>query len=395
MTLREIADKIGIGEYPEGMEQVYADLTDTDVPACDLELIDRLQQEHALFDDYYDAVREAAQQVNADKERSKWVKAASTFVLKTDPVTASNVPVPAFDGTLKTAMLPLFVLLPSIPVAIDEYRRRGFSEEELAHLLSTYHKDLGVLKKETGIPGLNRLYFRWLMHYTKCRIFATGGLNFEIRSMPSCVAYIRNKETREVLPLVTGYRYDATGTQLSGIAGYEDETDSFDVTFHEDANAFYGHAVRQCIVSREYATFPKSSWECICRPGDQCLGMHIPKQTDITSEAVMRAVASARMILKERYPEFACCGVFCSSWLLAPILGKILGPESRITKFQEMYVRYPQGGGGKAGFVRTFGVQTDDYASLPENTRLQRGLKQHYMNGGHVFGYAGLIVLND
>lgn len=395
MKLREIADKIGIGTYPDSMEKVYAELPDTDTPACDLELIDRLQREHNVFDRHYDKVKEAALQVNADKERSAWVKTASKFVLESDPVTASNVPVPASDGTLKTAMLPLFVLLPSIPVSIAEYRRRGFSEEEINGLLSTYWKDLCVLEKEIGIPGLNRLYFRWLMHYAKCRLFATEGFNFEVRKMPGNVAYIRNKQTAEALPLVTGMKYHATGKQLVGVAGYEDETDAFEVTFNEDEEAFYGHAVRKCIVSREYATFPKRDWEILCRPSDECLGMHIPKRTDITPQAVKLAVDSAKAILKERYPEFDCCGVFCSSWLLDPILGKILGPEARITKFQEMYVRYPQGGGGKAGFVRTFGVQTDDYASLPEDTRLQRGLKQHYMNGGHVFGHAGLIVIKD
>ena len=53
MSLRQIADVMGIGEYPQEMEAFYEAL-EPGVPAADLALIRQLQEEYNLFDVYYD-----------------------------------------------------------------------------------------------------------------------------------------------------------------------------------------------------------------------------------------------------------------------------------------------------------------------------------------------------
>ena len=69
MTLREIADKLGIEKYPAVLDEVYASLPEDSNTVCDLDLIDSLQQEYELFGEYYELVREAAQKIEADPVR--------------------------------------------------------------------------------------------------------------------------------------------------------------------------------------------------------------------------------------------------------------------------------------------------------------------------------------
>ena len=44
--LRMIADRLKLGQYPELLEEIFESQKGSAAPACDLNLIDALQQEH-------------------------------------------------------------------------------------------------------------------------------------------------------------------------------------------------------------------------------------------------------------------------------------------------------------------------------------------------------------
>ena len=390
MKLCEIAAAIGIENYPQAMEPYY-DPQDT-APACDLGLIDSLQKEYSMFGKYYDLVREYAEKVNADPLRSAWIKTAVRFALAGDFDQAKSVPVPTPDGTLLTSMLPYYILVPQIPVSMAEYRRRGFSEEEVTDLVKVYRTSLATVENHTGLPGCNALYYGWDSHFAKCQIFKVGGLQFEMRKLTGRAAYLRDKQTGNVVPVMCSGTYHRTGIQELGSAGYTDGEGAFTCVFREDEENYYGHGAWDCVVSPQEQTFPKSRWEKLFAPGDPCLGMHIPAKADISVQAMDRAIEAARELVKTRYPEFPGSQVYCSSWLLDPTLGRLLGDSANITNFQNRYVRYPQKSAGMHVFGFVFAKNFGTYADLPEDTRLRRALKQLYLDGGHIYAYAGLIV---
>lgn len=392
MTLRELADSIGIGQYNEILEAAYAKTVFTDEPAVDIALIDRLQEDYKLFGDYYDVVRSVGTQINADENRSRWVKFTAQFVKDSDADIAKKVPAPAFDGTVISNMLPFYTHLPSIPLAMEEYRSRGFTEDEAVHMLRCYRVAMGIAERRTGLPGMNKTYYNWDINYTKVRIFETDGLQFELRTLPDAVVYIQNKTTGQVIPVMNQGVVHRTGIQMLGSEGFEDEEGAFQVQFREDEEAFYGHGVFDSRVDLEEKTFPKSQWQSYLRPGQECLSMHIPAGTNITPEAVAGFIKTGRDMTRRHFPEHKGMSIYCSSWIMDPQLVEMLGPDAKITAFSNLFVKYPQKVDGNGVFLFVFSRKPEDLNELEENTSLQRKLKKLYLEGGHILPYAGIIT---
>lgn len=396
MTFAEIAASLGILEYPDELNEIYAKMSRTAVPACDLALIDRLQEKYNFFADLYEVVRENAVAVNADAARSAWVKAATAYAKQADIKAAKAIPVPPSDGTVLTQMLPYYIVLAQLPDAFAKYLACGFAEEEVLALFATFRGSLRKVEKLTGIVGVNQTYYSWLNNFTKAVIFRTEGFQFEIKEFPKTVLYLRNRQTGQLLPFRLNGLICAGGEQPVGSYGYEDETGAFMLTFSEDEENYYGHGVFDNIVDRKSRTYPKAKWECVVRPGDHCLSIHIPSGTDISTEATMRACKSAVKIVKKFNPEKANNVVYGNSWILNPKLKDMLGENARITQFLECFTKYPiQDVNGNAVFNFVFSGRPDNLEDLPEDTSLQRKMKALYLGGGCLHKYSGVIYIEE
>lgn len=389
MEFCDIARLSGMEEYPKAMEAYYD--PEATAPACDLALIESLQCAYDMFGAYYPLVRQYGEMLNADKIRSAWVRTAVAYCRAVDFDLAKALPVPQQDGTVYTSMLPLYILVAQIPDSIEKYRSRGFSEDEIKTHVKVYKGSIAFVEDHTGLPGIDARYFGWTMHFIKAQIIEVEGLQFEMRKLPGQAVYLRQKASGKVLPVMAGGTFCKTGVQALGSAGYTDAEGAFTCTFREDSENYYGHSADSCVVSPTEQTFPKSQWECLLRPGDPCLGMHIPAKADISQGAVNRAIAAAQKLVAERFPEFPGRQVYCSSWLLDPQLGKLLGANANITAFQNRYTRYPQKSAGMHVFGFVFPKRYESFETLPEDSTLRRKLKQLYLDGGHIYGYAGVI----
>lgn len=393
MTLREIADQIGVGEYPEVFEEIYKNIPQ-DAPACDLELIHRLQNEHNLFGDYYEMVCEAAEQTNADPAYSAWVKVNAKYALDTDITATPELPEFTSKETLVTDFLRFFVVLPQIPVSLESYKARGFSAEEVKTLLSNYRGSFKIVTRRTGRPGLDMPYFRWVTTISKARLFQTDGLQFELKLIPDMALWLRNRESGQLVPLILKGTFHACGNKILGARGFEDPTGSFTVTFSEDDENYYGHGSFDGVVSSEKKTFPKTEWECAGKPGDLCIVIHIPRGADISRETTLRAIENAKKIMKERYPEYPVKLLLGGSWLLNPQLKEMLGENSRIAQFLSCFTNYPAADRkGMAVLSFVYGRQFDNYEDMPVETTLHRKLKEIYVSGQCLIAYKGAIYL--
>ena len=393
MDLQALANAIGItGNYPASLEEIYADLPKTEAPACDLKLIEKLQREHNLFEEYYEEIYRAAELINQDELRSAWVHVAVKFAMEADVETACKLPCPKMTGDPANDFMALFVLLPQIPVSIDGYRRRGFSDLELKDLLNCYVNGIRIVKRQTGFPGINKTYYDWCSIFAKTRIFKVNGLQFELHKLPASAIWLKEKTTGELVPILLSGQVTEDGKHRIGAAGFDENTPSFKIAFEEDRENFYGHAVRACVVSRTREAFSKEQWEVYGRPGENCFSMHIPPKTDISPENLKKACENARKIALERYPEFPCNKVYCSSWLLDPTLAELQGEKPNITAFQRSFVRYPIKNNGMSVFGFVFPRYCPDYNDLPEETSLQRKIKKLYLDGKYIYFVSGLYT---
>lgn len=394
--LRQIADRLGLGEYPEALEAVYEAQKGSTAPACDLALIDSLQETYDLFGEFYDLVKETAMQINADPDLNTYVRAAAQFHKENDKATATKLPVPNIGDSPVMNFMMLHIMMPLIPESFVSLEKRGFTWEEMEDNRRAYKSGIAIVKRQTGHPGINRTYFSWQNLYCRAMIYKVAGFWFEIKQFPTQALWLRNRQTKQVVPLMKGTFFRDGSMQL-GAKNYEDPEGSFVTEYTEDEENFYGYGCVDNIVSREKQTWPKSLWECVARPGEYCLSLHIPRNADVSTEGTMKACRIGLQIARERFPEYGKMNcVFCASWLLNPRLKEIQGPQSRITQFEECFVKYPnKDTTGGAVFSFVYVRKPADLNDLEENTSLQRKLKKMYIEGDCIHTYSGAIFMEE
>ena len=146
----------------------------------------------------------------------------------------------------------------------------------------------------------------------------------------------------------------------------------------------------------ELVTYPKALWQEIVRQGGGVVGIHIPRNIALTRENIEESYRLAWRMSRAYYPEVDVRAVHCSSWILDPQLEELLGAESRIAGFQRTFLRYPMGGDGAAVYSFVFNcTKPAELSSLPEDTSLQRKLKQMYLDGGCIYIVGGYVAADE
>ncbi|MBE6713335.1 MAG: hypothetical protein E7580_07450 [Ruminococcaceae bacterium] len=387
MTLKEAALQLGV-ELPEDWKTAKSE---EDVGCTDA-LIRSLQEKFDLFGPYHRIVQKAFAHIREDRAMSLWLGFACSYYKKADHDHGRDLPVPVTDGSLARDFLPLAVLLPTVETAYENYLKRGFSHEEAVGFLGCIKLNIRIVEERIlGRPAITATYFRWLTHYLKCTIFDHGGLNFEIKPFQKVAYYLKNKLSGEIVVLSGRSAAHRCGMPL-GSAGFEDEQGSFEIGFEETENAYIGHPVKDRLIQKEKERYAKAEWSLFLAPGDFIINVHIPRGTDLSPDKVKAAYADGRRIVTKRFPEYAPKAFICSSWLMDPTLKEILGADSKIAKFAEPYLRIPNKSAGKEIFSFVFCPKdADDLSALPENTRLERALKEMYLSGKFIYAYTGMM----
>lgn len=383
MELRKIADQLGIGAYPEGLESAQP------VDICDEGQIAALQEEFDLFGEYYEEVLAEARRVAGDPELRAWGEAVAGYAFRTTVRDFRNTPFPLPEDSV--GFLPLLVQLPMVPGAVADYRSRGFSEETVRTLLKTYKGCMDVVLTKTGRRGLNRTYFNWLMLYSKALIFRYRGFQFEVKAFPEQAVILKNRETGEPVPLLWKDAVHKSGMIL-GAAGCEDEEGSWTAEFQETEDGYYGYPAVNGRVAAEKVFYPKEQWACALQPGQFVLSAHLPKGMDISRENVDEAFRTVKDVANRWYPDFEITALYCGSWLLDSALADMLGADSKIAAYGARFARYPLLSAGREVFNFVFPPNVTDLNALPENTRLERGLKKLYLDGGYIHAFGGVIL---
>lgn len=123
--------------------------------------------------------------------------------------------------------------------------------------------------------------------------------------------------------------------------------------------------------------------------------IHVPRTGSFRPEVLDESIAMARERLPRYFPGInADKLVFtATSWLLSPDLDEILPPESNIRKFKDRFHVTEVYENRTENFMSFVFGRVDvpkDYNELPEDSTLQRGLKQILLSGRELragFGY--------
>ena len=131
----------------------------------------------------------------------------------------------------------------------------------------------------------------------------------------------------------------------------------------------------------------------VIRRGDPVLTIHIPEGGPLTDDVRLDSYRQA-----EKF--FGSHVIVCHSWLLYPEHRRFLQPGSNIVAFMDDFVMLSseETRGDIGNLWRMYGYKCDhkDFASLPENTGMQRAYKKHLIESGGMTGEGyGVFIIED
>jgi hypothetical protein len=125
--------------------------------------------------------------------------------------------------------------------------------------------------------------------------------------------------------------------------------------------------------------------------GSPVLSVHIPSNAVLTREALDTSYRMAREFFAKYYPAYRYQCVYCSSWLLSPVLKQLLKPGSGILEFQSDYELTHADMESNSGIGWIFKRRYEDFSQLPEDTSLMRAMKRRLLEGGKTGAGTGYV----
>ncbi len=116
--------------------------------------------------------------------------------------------------------------------------------------------------------------------------------------------------------------------------------------------------------------------------GDIVIGIHIPSDAVFSPSTIDASLARARQFFATNYLELSNAEYRCHSWLLDKQLKEMLYDNSNILSFQNRFEIFDDGEIGTDCIQWIYNTKPTDFVTLPENTSLQRKMKEHLLSGG-------------
>lgn len=232
-----------------------------------------------------------------------------------------------------------------------------------------------------GLMGWNTLYVKGL-------IMDVGRLTFELNNIYFGVKAYRNKKTGKHVLIAEPGEYGMDGYMPDG----ECEDDVVVADFYEDDDVVRGNLITFAgQVCRIVMTLDKSEWELVLEDGDEVLSVHISPNGKLDKEAATDSYSRARAYFKEVFPDFEPKAYICDSWLLGRELPRFVKESSNIFAFLREYYNVPRSGSNEDTLNFLYKASPDvDLSTLPENSSLQKGIKEWMMSGKIMYSGKGI-----
>ena len=135
-------------------------------------------------------------------------------------------------------------------------------------------------------------------------------------------------------------------------------------------------------------------YELTAPEGEPVISLHIPTDADLRPEVLRPSLRDGLREFCRIFPEYADKKVYCHSWLLSAQLKDFLPEGSNILQFQQLFDIVPDTVPGNDVLLWVFKNPKLPREAYPENTSLQRKLKQFLLAGGQFLEGKGYLKMN-
>lgn len=301
-----------------------------------------------IDDAFYDEMSAAAAQLKNDALAKALLAHAQNSMLEQRNLQQTHALCTALQ-THTASFVPdaqhmvLAVLLAySLPHALERLRAEGVDEPVLEDTFSDFATWAQHYEARTGVRGIGEL--PWMLYAYTGRLFKLGRLMFETQFFP-----------------FAWYGFAVKGKPLPVLLP------------PEQAAAFRGG-------------------DLVFGPGSPIVNIHIPARGAMDAQAVEASFSQARSFFAARkYPSRV--GI-CESWLLDEALASFLPESSNIVQFMRRYEKFPLPAAHSSAASYVFGqIPVGSLQQAPEQTSLQRAMKQYLLGGGVLADTGGALWL--
>ena len=396
-TIDALMREAGVTSYPERWRAFYdAVMADYEQNGCSLATpayYTALDAEYGILGEHLPVFCEAAEAIASRDALARYLALLCHALTDREKI-MSDLATLAFpkdeENSLAVRMLPSLAMMQGVRYADGEMKKKGMPDDVRARALRSIIGCVnGYRMRHNGEYGC--FAFDWFQLAYDAKLHVIDSLQIELgfRSMDFFRVY--ESTSGKIVSLANGFPVHRDGFAL-GSFRFEDEEGSFVAEFTETDDAYIGYPYdEKGYVCKQKVTLKKSEWHEKLMPGDPVINLHIPSGVPFTPEALDETDAKIRAFLAKYYPEYKYRAFFCGSWLLDPQIGDLLGEDSNIAKFGRRFTPVCNQNDGYGVFRFAFLLPDKNFTfeELPEKTRLQRAVKQHYLNGKAIYGMCG------
>ncbi len=286
---------------------------------------------------------------------------------------------------IEGAVPMLFAL--ALPQTLKTLRDSGMPEEIVRETVSDYATWARSYERQTGKVGFGEFY--WELGFHSGRLTKLGRLQYETATFHAPYTIYRHRDG-EIIPVpLPGAGVDANGCLV------DESPAAFKTSLTVQDGVLRCNRVdtRLARIRPDTVEYKLADLEPILTAGARVLHVHIPETGPLKEDEVAASLAQAKAYYAAK--GFPCGAVVCESWLLDSALQTYGEGCGNISAFQKRFTLFSWPTEGSEAVGRVFGRGTDasNPDLLPENTRLQRGLKAYLKTGNPLRDSGGIILL--
>lgn len=398
-SIEKLMESVGCEKWPERWREIYDQaMDDFDQSGClltDSGYYDALAEKYQVLQGELDTYKQAAIEVGQDENLARLLHllyiALAQEEFNTADTAAFKLPcAPTETLQLGRDMLTGLAVCSQLPRCAERLRAKNIPEDVIRDVLRLPEKGLTTYRAHNGgVAGYDLL--DWYQLAIAGKLFPMGRLEMELYGSFLGNACVFRNDRGESIALAHGLSVHRDGVAL-GAGKYEDAEGSWEANVLETETAWEGYPFGEDgLVQKKTVRLNKSQWQKVMSKGDAVVQLHIPGSGKLSEEAVSESIERMRTFLETYYPEFQYKAFSCASWLLNPKVADLVGEDSNIVRFGKRFQRLTWKIHGMGVFYFVFMQPSNDcnIENLQANTRLEKALKQYYLDGNRVHEMVG------
>lgn len=294
-------------------------------------------------------------------------------------------PFPAsFYGDIPEKTFLLLLALSCIPAGEMTFRKQNIAVEKLYEALDEFSAWSSNCFRNFHLTGLDyKNGFAWLVfRILPGIVLRFGRLEYNPSLFFPDFLVFRHRKNG-TLAVLANKQYDVNKEGNPAAEGEE-------IAFRTISPAgIFGSYTANPVASdgrtqKETLTVDLKEYECILRPGDEVLYMHIPELGALTPEKVQHSFRLVQEFYTRKNSGFHPKGIICASWLFGNVLQDLLPENANLVLFQKTGHLLPPRTLSSDVIRRVFGEKARVHGidKVPWNSSLQKVLGEYLSKGG-------------